>query len=50
MMQNMTRSQVLGEALKQPNGARFYCCALQINPYAYHSRHAKQSTFKNEAD
>ena len=49
-MQNMTRSQVLGEALKQPNGARFYCCALQINPYAYHSRHAKQSTFKNEAD
>ncbi len=50
MQNNMTRSQALNEALKQPNGARFYRCALQVNPYAYHGRHAKQSTLQNEAD
>ena len=50
MQNNMTRSQALNEALKQPNGARFYLCALQVNPFAYHGRHAKQSTFQNEAD
>ncbi|WP_248884338.1 TrlF family AAA-like ATPase [Acidithiobacillus acidisediminis] len=50
MQNNMTRSQALNEALKQPNGARFYRCALQVNPFAYHSRHAKQSTFQNGAE
>ncbi|WP_448101790.1 TrlF family AAA-like ATPase [Luteibacter jiangsuensis] len=45
-----TRSKALIEALTQPNGARFYRCALQINPFAYHGRHGKQSRFKNEAD
>ena len=50
MQNNMTRSQALNEALKQPNGARFYRCALQVNPFAYQGRHAKQSTFQNEAD
>ena len=51
MMQNdITRSQALNEALKQPNGARFYLCALQVNPFAYHGRHAKQSAFQNEAE
>ncbi len=50
MQNNITRSQVLNEALKQPNGARFYRCALQVNPFAYHGRHARQSTFQNEAD
>jgi hypothetical protein len=47
---NKTRSKALIEALKQPNGARFYRCALQVNPFAYHGRHAKQSQFQNEAD
>jgi hypothetical protein len=47
---NKTRSKALIEALKQPNGARFYRCALQVNPFAYHGRHAKQSQFHNEAD
>lgn len=47
---NQTRSQALNEALKQPNGARFYCCALQINPFAYHGRHAKQTRFATEAE
>ena len=47
---NKTRSPALNEALKQPNGARFYRCALQVNPFAYHGRHGKQTAFQNEAD
>lgn len=47
---NKTRSQALNEALKQPNGARFYKCALQVNPFAYHGRHGKQTAFQSEAD
>lgn len=47
---NKTQSQVLIRALKQPNGARFYRCALQVNPFAYHGRHGKQTAFQNETD
>jgi DNA repair ATPase RecN len=50
MQSNKTRSQALNEALQQPNGARFYRCALQVNPFAYHDRHAKQTAFQSEAD
>ena len=50
MEDNNTRSQPLNEALKQPNGARFYRCALQVNPFAYHQRHANQTIFKTEAE
>ena len=50
MQSNKTRSQPLNEALIQPNGARFYRCALQVNPFAYHGRHGKQTSFQNEAD
>ncbi len=50
MSGSKTRSQALNEALKQPNGARFYRCALQVNPFAYHGRHGKQTVFQNEAD
>ncbi|ACH84980.1 phosphoesterase [Acidithiobacillus ferrooxidans] len=50
MQSKKTRSQAINEALKQPNGARFYRCALQVNPFAYHDRHAKQTAFQNEAD
>ncbi len=46
----MTQSHALNEALQQPNGARFYRCALQVNTFAYHGRHAKQSIFQNEVD
>ena len=35
-------------ALRLPNGARFYRCALQVNPFAYLGRHNKQTTFKSE--
>ena len=50
MEDNKTASQPLKEALKQPNGARFYRCALQINPFAYHGRHSKQTTFQTEGE
>jgi DNA repair ATPase RecN len=46
----MTRSQPLNEALKQPNGARFYRCALQVNPFAYHGRYGRQTFFQTEDD
>ena len=50
MEKNKTKSQPLAEALAFPNGARFYRCALQVNPFAYHGRHGKQNDFQNEAD
>ena len=50
MQNNKTQSQALTEALQQPNGARFYRCALQVNPFAYHGRHGKQTAYQNEAD
>ena len=34
--------------MKLPSGARFYRCALQVNPFAYLIRHCKQTTFKTE--
>jgi len=46
----LTTSTALNEALRLPDGARFYRCALQINPFAYLGRHNKQTTFTNEAD
>ena len=36
--------------MKLPNGARFYRCALQVNPFAYLSRHAKQTSFQTESE
>ncbi|EHK57081.1 TrlF family AAA-like ATPase [Allomesorhizobium alhagi] len=35
-------------ALNLPNGARFYRCALQVNPFAYLERHNKPTTFTSE--
>jgi DNA repair ATPase RecN len=49
-MGGTTISKHLNAALELPNGARFYRCALQINPFAYLARHSKQTTFKTEAD
>ena len=37
-------------ALKLPNGARFYRCALQVNPFAYLDRHKKKTSFKSEEE
>jgi hypothetical protein len=47
-MPGTTISDRLNAALKLPNGARFYRCALQVNPFAYLGRHSKQTTFKKE--
>src|SRR5437868_3742044 len=44
-----TSSERLSAALKLPNGARFYRCALQVNPFAYLNRHSKQTSFRTEA-
>jgi len=38
------------DAIRKPAGARFYKCALQVNPFAYAVRHAKQSSYKTEAE
>jgi len=43
-------SERIKAALDLPNGARFYRCALQVNPYAYLSRHHKKSSFQSEAE
>ena len=40
----------IAEAVGKPAGARFYKCALQVNPFAYSTRHAKQSAYTTEAD
>jgi hypothetical protein len=40
----------IGEAVRKPAGARFYKCALQVNPFAYTKRHAKQSVYKTEEE
>lgn len=37
------------EALKLPSGARFYRCALQVNPFDYVKRHNKETAFEDEA-
>ena len=50
MQQASTSSERLKRALTLPNGARFYRCALQVNPFAYLARHNKPTTFASEAD
>ena len=37
------------EALKLPSGARFYHCALQVNPFEYVRRQMKTTQFPDEA-
>lgn len=37
------------QALLLPNGARFYKCALQVNPFEYCSQHNKNNGFQDEA-
>jgi len=37
-------------ALDLPNGARFYRCALQVNPFAYLVTHNKTTAFTSEDD
>jgi len=41
-------SERMQAALDLPNGARFYRCALQVNPFAYLDRHNKQTAFTSQ--
>ena len=38
----------IAEALKMPSGARFYRCALQVNPYSYLGLNKKKTSFTDE--
>lgn len=48
LMEHSSAPAGIGEALCKSAGARFYKCALQVNPFAYTTRHAKQSIYKTE--
>ena len=43
-------SERIEAAFKLPNGARFYRCALQVNPFEYLNRHKKKTSFSSEAE
>ena len=45
-----TRSVSMKAALELPNGARFYRCALQVNPFAYLNRYNKQTSYSSEVE
>lgn len=38
------------DAIRKLAGAQFFRCALQVNPYAYTTRHAKHSAYKTEQE
>ncbi len=46
----ITPSRRLQEALKLPSGARFFKCALQVNPWSYLQRHKKMGRFATESE
>ncbi|MEK7722431.1 MAG: PHP domain-containing protein, partial [Elusimicrobiota bacterium] len=46
-MNKITSKQEIDKGI--PNGARFYKCALQLNPFEYLSRHKKTTEFSDEA-
>ncbi len=46
----MSDRDVIAGALRLPLGARFFKCALQVNPFAYLAAHGKTSSFTNERD
>ncbi|MBI2925340.1 MAG: AAA family ATPase [Verrucomicrobia bacterium] len=46
----MPADKNLRQVLAQPSGARFYRCALQVNPCAYLKRHSKPLPCADEAE
>ena len=46
----MDVSEIMKKALNQPKGARYYRCALQVNPYEYLIRHKKTTPYKDESE
>ena len=49
-MNNAHSHQIESSELDLPNGARFYRCALQVNPFDYLQRYDKPTEFKTEED
>jgi len=45
-----TKADPASGALGLPSGARFYRCALQVNPFGYLARRKKQTRFETETD
>ncbi len=46
----MSNTDAIVNAQELPSGARFFRCALQVNPFDYIVRHRKETAFSNEAD
>ena len=46
----MNFTESITNAQKLPCGARFFRCALQMNPFDYIVRHGKETVFNNESD
>ena len=44
----MEISKAIKAALELPNGARFYRCAFQVNPFSYLKRHNKPTAYADE--
>lgn len=43
-----TYTEVIRNALAKPSGARFYRCALQVNPFEYVARHSSSTEFQTD--
>ncbi len=46
----MSKIDSIVNAQKLPRGARFFRCALQVNPFDYIVRHSKETVFNKESD
>ena len=46
----MSNTDSIVNAQELPCGARFFRCALQVNPFDYIVRHSKETVFNNESD
>lgn len=48
LLGNAAVSDGIKIAMTRPAGARFYRCALQVNPFEYGARHSKATQFRSE--
>lgn len=44
----MFLTEIMKDALEKPGGARFYRCALQVNPFDYLKRYNKKTSYSDE--
>ena len=47
---SLRSAAALDEVSRLPNGARFFKCALQVNPYGYVKRHTSNQNYSSESD